>query len=278
MSIARPKFSVSVQIQELTNIPQVSGEVFVKWYLKDSAKPDARGKTNRAAIRDHRAQWHYSGETSVRIGINKSGELRHSWAVFEVTWDNGSSGGRMQLGRVDLNLAEYASPEGQESNRYLLKNSKVNAILNVAIALKQIKGPTDYRVPPLSAPQIFGDITGVMDEHKTRTAGAARGAASAAASVATAHGTGAASAASAAARRRVSKMYHKTYAVSWDPSPHDLTPDDCIEDIFAGGDGLGTIQEPEHSSSDNDDDEPHLLCEEDEREDFQSWVIKPQPL
>lgn len=275
--MSRPKFHVDLRVKELTNIPQNTGQVYAKWYLKDSAKPDARGRTSSEPIKDHRASWDYSSRTSTRIGIDRDHILRHSWIVFDVQWEH-QGNGKLSLGKVELNLAEYVNRQS-DMNRYLLKESKINSILHVVISLRQTKGPTNYQIPEFSSPQIFGDITGVMDEHKVRH------------------------------RRGIDPKslvnYRQSFAIAWDPKPGDLTPDACIEDIFAGGDGFGSHtntantnndaesdtsskqaslakQQPSVSSSqqigpsDFPDDKRQsvrLLREEDERDGFQSWVI-----
>ena len=43
-------------------------------------------------------------------------------------------------------------------------------------------------------------------------------------------------------------MYRKALAASWAAQPGELQADECIEDIFAGGDGWGDREKPYHSS------------------------------
>lgn len=216
MSGTRPHFQVNVEIQELTNIPQATGVVSVKWYIKDSPRSEARGKSNPAPIKNHRAVWNHRITTKTRMSIDRSNVLRPSIIVFEVIWGYGGNG-KVTLGKLELNLSEHVGRESTVT-RYLLKDSKVNSILNLVVTLTQTKGVVDYAVPKFSTPQIFGDITGVMDEQKVR------------------HERDHES------TNALSKLYHKTFAISWDPQPGDLDPETCVEDIFSGGDGFGTSE------------------------------------
>jgi hypothetical protein len=42
-------------------------------------------------------------------------------------------------------------------------------------------------------------------------------------------------------------MYRRTLAAYWAAQPGELKADECIEDIFAGGDGWGDRAKPHHS-------------------------------
>lgn len=306
--MSRPKFKVELKIQELSNIPQVIGEVYVKWYLKDSPKPDARGKTHQAPInKGHRALWDYEGITQVRIGVDRRGMLKESLIIFDMLWEH-AGGTRVSLGKVDLNLAEYLNRDfAWETHRYLLKESKINCVLSVQLMVTQITGPSDYTVPEFKAPQVFGNITGVIDEQKARqelkSSGASTGSSN--------HSIERKSSSSV-----LSKLYHKSFAVSWDPVPGYLNPEDCVENIFSGGDGFGELDVyfPEQSlrrmgkhanststtttnssrkasismgdaahipsnesfEADEKSSEGNLIKSEQERQDYKSWVIRVQ--
>lgn len=203
---------MNVEIQELTNIPQGIGVVSVRWYIKDSPRSEARGRTKPMPIKNHRVAWFNHLTTKTRMGIDRHNVLRHAYMVFEVVWEH--SGNRVNMGKVELNLSEYVGRDAVVT-RYLLKESKVNSILNLIVTMKQTKGTIDYTVPPFSTPQIFGDITGVMDEQKVRYDRDHE------------H------------FNMLSKLYHQTFAISWDPLPGELDPEACIQDIFSGGDGFG---------------------------------------
>jgi hypothetical protein len=217
MATSRPHFEVNVEIQELTNIPQSIGLVSVRWYIKDSPRSETRGRTKSMPIKNHRVAWNHHLTTKTRMGIDRHNVLRHAYMVFEVVWEH-SGNNKLNMGKVELNLSEYVGREPVVT-RYLLKESKVNSILNLIVTMKQTKGTIDYAVPPFSTPQIFGDITGVMDEQKVRYDRDHE------------H------------FNMLSKLYHQTFAISWDPLPGELDPEACIEDIFSGGDGFGLSDE-----------------------------------
>lgn len=144
MSLLRNKFHVTLHIQELYNIPQSSGQILVKWHIKDSAKPDARGRTRAVAIHSHKAVFDYSGETHVRIGTDKTGLLKETPLIFDVQWDQDSNT-KMSMGRAEINLSEFVDRE-LEPVSFLLKDSKINSPLKIAVSLKHVKGNTEYRV------------------------------------------------------------------------------------------------------------------------------------
>lgn len=220
----RPKFYVELRIYRLAHIPMSTGQVHVKWFVKDSAKPDARGKTPEAVITDHKAEWDYSATTKARIRVGSDGYLKPAYLVFEVVWDQGGSG-RVNMGKVELNISEQVG-RGRTGDRdpvmkVLLRDSRVNSVLHVEMKPVQYKGTTEYRVPDLTTPQLFGDITGVINEQRTRAAERNSDRSS-----------------ESRDHASISRLYHRTFAVVWDTRPGDLDPESCIEDIFAGGDGF----------------------------------------
>jgi hypothetical protein len=145
---SRPKFTASIQINELLNIPLVAGRCWVKWYVHDSAKPDARGRTAHIPVREHRAQWDESITINFRLAIHsKTKVLKERDVIFDVIWDqNGTD--KLTLGRVEINLAEYVNKSSKDGKKtkYLLKNSKINGALALTISVVQVSGPTDYIV------------------------------------------------------------------------------------------------------------------------------------
>jgi hypothetical protein len=253
MSILRSKFHVLLEIQELYNIPQSTGKILVKWHVKDSAKPDARGKTETVAISNHKAEFKYKGETHVRIGVDKNGMLKETLLVFDVQWDQDSNT-KLTVGRAEINLSEFVNRD-PEPVSFLLKDSKINSALKISVSLKYIKGHAEYRIPPFAAPQINGDISYVGSEADK-------------------------------ARLKdydISAKLHTTFSIRWKTSQNESTPAETVEDIFAGGDGFGsaksgadsTRQRLRHSHSKADlDDKPRLLNEVEERSEFRSWRVR----
>ena len=91
--------------------------------------------------------------------------------------------------------------------------------------MTQTEGPRDFHAPPLKTAPVFGGIAGIMSadtgdpsddnnvpsmSYKARESG------------------------------KLQDMYRRTLAASWAAQAGELPADECIEDIFAGGDGWGT--------------------------------------
>lgn len=110
---------------------------------------------------------------------------------------------RNHLGRVELNLAEYAQDE-PITHRYLLRQSKVNSLLNISINMEQLRGDTDYMIPPLATQHIFG----LMSSKE------------------------------AAEPDSKACEYRREFARGYFVSPQGVSVNSCIEDIFHGGDGF----------------------------------------
>ena len=102
------------QIYDLNNVPLVTGNSIVKWYLPHSIHGDHRGRTAKCPITNHRVDYNYSKLILLRIGIDKYDNLEDCPILLEVLQEfsstNGGGGGRdekITLGVVRLNLAEY---------------------------------------------------------------------------------------------------------------------------------------------------------------------------
>lgn len=274
MSNHRPKFDVTVHINELLNVPLVSGTCWVRWYVKDSPKPDARGRTPHIAVKEHRAKWDHEIKLQARIGVGRQNVLKEFMLVFDVMWDqNGAD--KMQLGKVEVNLPEYVGggPE-PKATKYLLKSSKINGALSVTVHLTQVSGTKNYTVPPMTSSAVFGDITGVLLETKDNTA---------------------------EHTDILNELHHKHFSVSWNKHDYEMDPKSCIESIFQGGTGFkdndGSMADdtrraaPQTNAAKPDQSlgmqfhsgfdsaaqagAAHLLVEEDEREDLRSWKLRP---
>ena len=74
---------------------------------------------------------------TVRLTIGRTGTLQDCEIHFEVVqeYSSGARGDHIRLGRLALNLAEYAdsTEEGNEGivRRYLMQDSKINSTLKV---------------------------------------------------------------------------------------------------------------------------------------------------
>ncbi|EUC31938.1 hypothetical protein COCVIDRAFT_28674 [Bipolaris victoriae FI3] len=220
----RPKFDLHLRIIDLNNVPLVSGTSFVKWHLLHSTAAEHRGRTESCYVKDHKVAYDYEATLPVRLTVDKNGMLQECYVEFEVIQEYGTGRGeRMTLGTVKLNLAEYveqsemgtvAGEEPGVTRRYLMQDSKINSTLKIGIYMKQIEGDKNYIAPALKTAQVFSGIAGIMaathsSANKSREAG------------------------------ELQDMYRRTLAAYWSAQPGELKADECIEDIFAGGDGWG---------------------------------------
>lgn len=156
---------------------------------------------------------------------------------FEILqeYSDGGRGGRVHLGNVKLNLAEYTRiPEGISAGerdpqddgeddtitrRYLLQDSKVNSTLKISIKMKQTEGDATFIAPPLKSAMVIGGIAGVLS---------------------TEVGEGEDIPSITSKTRELSEaqdIYRRTLAAAWACQIGELAPDKLIEDLFAGGDG-----------------------------------------
>ncbi|OAP59144.1 hypothetical protein AYL99_06442 [Fonsecaea erecta] len=240
----KPKFDLTLRIIDLTNIPLIYGTVCVRWHLSSSNAAEHRGRTDKAPIEEHKATWDYCKEIPVRMTIDKTGMLQECDIHFEVLQEfhEGGRGGRVHLGNVKLNLAEYTrlsdlpladrdpqddADDGSITRRYLLQDSKVNSTLKIGIRMRQTEGDSNFIAPPLRSAMVVGGIAGVLT---------------------TEVGEGDDIPSITSKTRELSEaqdIYRRTLAATWACQAGELPPDKLIENLFAGGNGGGRP----HSSS-----------------------------
>ncbi|KAI8936596.1 hypothetical protein NX059_006998 [Plenodomus lindquistii] len=167
--------------------------------------------------------------------------LHESWIEFEVVqeyYGGSGRGDRITLGHVKLNLAEYVEPSemaaapGEEpgvKRRYLMQDSKINSTLNVGIYMKQTEGDKNFVAPALKTAQVFSGIAGIIAGEQAEL-----------------EESGATPTLNSKSREagELQDMYRRTLAAYWSAQPGELKADECIEDIFAGGDGWGDREKP----------------------------------
>lgn len=250
----RVRFELVLRIIDLNNVPLVSGTSFIKWHLPSSTAAEHRGRTNKCPIRDHRVAYEYEKRLPVRLTVGKDGMLQECSVHFEIQQEYSASGRgeRIKLGDVRLNLAEYvessdfvptspgAGPGGEPVSseegvvrRYLMQDSKINSTLKVGIQMRHMEGTKDYSAPALRTAPVFGGIAGII--HSSEPAAPAQSGEEA--------GAGQESLPNLSSHNKevgeMQDMYRRTLAAFWASQPGELLADECIEDIFAGGDGWG---------------------------------------
>lgn len=235
----KPKFEVTLKIIDLNNIPLICGTSYIKWHLPSSTSAEHRGRTDKALVREHKATWDYSKDLTVRLTIDKAQRLHECEIHFEILQEYHESrrGGRVQLGNVRLNLAEYADrpdtdsrerenerdgEDGGITRRYLMQDSKINSTLKIGIHMKQLDGDTNFIAPPLKSAMVFGGIAGIV-------------------SAETGEGDDMGHMPSITSKTRelseLQDIYRRTLAATWACQAGELPPDKLVEDLFAGGDG-----------------------------------------
>ncbi|KAH6633561.1 N-terminal C2 in EEIG1 and EHBP1 proteins-domain-containing protein [Boeremia exigua] len=236
----RPKFDLHLRIVDLNNVPLTSGTSFVKWHLPLSTAAEHRGRTDHCPISEHKVQYNYDATLPVRLTVDKNGMLQESFIDFEVVQEYASSGRgeRITLGSVKLNLAEYVEQSeltaalGEDpgvTRRYLMQDSKINSTLKLGIYMRQTEGDKNFIAPALKTAQGFSGIAGIMAGEQAEL-----------------EESGAAPSLTSKSRdaSELQDMYRRTLAAYWSAQPGELKADECIEDIFAGGDGWGDRAKP----------------------------------
>jgi hypothetical protein len=178
--------------------------------------------------------------------IDKNLLLCETEIHFEILqeYSEGARHGRVVLGQVKLNLAEYADrshlddertaldPDDEGiTRRYLMQQSKINSTLKVGIQLKQLDGDTNFTTPPLKSAMVFGGIAGIVSAEATADDN---------------DGMGHIPTITSKTRElsELQDIYRRTLAATWACQAGELPPDKLIEDLFSGGDG-GRMQPPQ---------------------------------
>lgn len=128
-----------------------------------------------------------------------------------------------------------------------MQESKINSTLKIGIKMVHLEGTRDYFAPALRSAPVFGGIAGIISSSDP----AATASTNAQHSEAAARGAEGEDAEASAVPNlsmnsangkevgEMQDMYRKTLSAYWNSQPGELKADECIEDIFAGGDGWG---------------------------------------
>ncbi|KAF8635604.1 hypothetical protein AX15_000244 [Amanita polypyramis BW_CC] len=129
----------------------------------------ARGQTTAAELKDHSVVWNHIVNTTLRIDVSRdSSELAPSPLKLIVVQhpirnDPLSVSQNPRLGILSLNLAEYVD-KGAVERKFLLKESKTNAIMKLTIELVHIGGAAEYIAPPLPQGEIMNGIASLLEK------------------------------------------------------------------------------------------------------------------
>ncbi|KAM5478631.1 hypothetical protein McanCB56680_006170 [Microsporum canis] len=240
----KPRFTLSLRIIDMINVPLVVGTAYVKWQLPSSVSADHNGHTEKALLHDHRASWDYEKLMVVRLTVDRNQMLQDCDLQFDIfqEFTAGNRADKVPLGNIKLNLAEYVDKTESDEGimrRYLMQNSKINATVKIGIGISQIEGDSNFIAPPLKPATVFSGIAGVMS---------------------TEHGEinddGHIPSINNRGREYsdLQDMYRSTLAAAWATLPDELPPDQLIENIFAGGDGFpSNYSRPKVEDEEEDD-------------------------
>ncbi|KAI8887521.1 hypothetical protein K501DRAFT_242368 [Backusella circina FSU 941] len=154
------EFELNILIQNLTNVPLVSGFFLVKWRLRNANQTS--GTTARSPIRDHTIFWGENINTFSELVISKKQQHTLGPCEFKLEVYQENERELIPIGCLVINLSEYAG-SGLTTRRYLLDECKFNSTIKLSIRMNQLSD-TDihYQVPPLKKQQIFTDIPSMI--------------------------------------------------------------------------------------------------------------------
>ncbi|SAM00710.1 hypothetical protein [Absidia glauca] len=151
------EYEINLVIQDITNIPLVSGSYFVKWRLRNATH--STGVTTKEPIKDHTVEWFSSVTTMAELVISKQHMLQPCELKLEIYQEVGGTGAAKQMGSLSINMSEYAT-SGSITRRYLLEECKFNSFIKLSIDMKQVtKVEEPFDVPPLTKPHRQTDIS-----------------------------------------------------------------------------------------------------------------------
>jgi hypothetical protein len=188
----KPQFKLQLVINDLTNIPQISGYCYIELLIRNTQhahKPHAKksklvdadddaeyekisgtvsGSTVKTATSKHKihnfkCNFNYSLSCNLKFPYKKSenlvGNKYLSMTVFYLSSDNSDI---VTIGKTDVNLTEYLNFKDPVTSKYLLKDSKVNSILSLTVGLSELPADMDFhtqlQINDSTAPSIHGSV------------------------------------------------------------------------------------------------------------------------
>ncbi|KAF8802042.1 hypothetical protein BYT27DRAFT_7226612 [Phlegmacium glaucopus] len=132
-----------------------------------------RGTTSFLKLQEHSVVWSHTLDTILKFDIDRETYQIQPQPLKLVVMqrvipdDPGGSPQNPRLGAVYLNLAEYVG-KGSVERKYLLKESKTNAVLKLTVELEHVSGETTYIAPALPKGEILTGIAGFLDDEAVR--------------------------------------------------------------------------------------------------------------
>ncbi|KJR89682.1 uncharacterized protein SPSK_05980 [Sporothrix schenckii 1099-18] len=185
------------------------------------------------------SSWH----TRHRSSTSKASTLATSVGTIDSTASGPGGAPSSTAGSsvASLTASVNSAVEDGVIRRYLMQDSKINSTLKIGILMVQLDGEHNYVAPPLKSAPVFGGITGIVantepinagdsnidDPEEYARVGGVVGAMMAGSSAAKGHETA-----------EIQDVYCRALAASWACQAGEMPADECIEDIFSGGDGF----------------------------------------
>ncbi|KAL1894369.1 hypothetical protein Sste5346_005869 [Sporothrix stenoceras] len=178
-----------------------------------------------------------------RSSMSKSSTLGTSVGTIDSIASGPGGAASSTAGSSVASLSTSGGPTVEEGviRRYLMQDSKINSTLKISILMMQVDGERNYVAPPLKSAPVFGGITGIVANSEAMSAsdahledaedyaavGGVVGAMMAGNQAAKGHETA-----------EIQDVYRRALAASWACQAGEMPADECIEDIFGGGDGF----------------------------------------
>ncbi|KAH3666682.1 hypothetical protein WICMUC_005499 [Wickerhamomyces mucosus] len=334
-----PRFLLELSIEELTNIPKLSGSCYIKWNIRDS---QVKGKTPRKHIKDYKAVWNYESSHDIRLTIGKDKILNNKIIQFRIYTENhlhsnhsgpfeithgdsnninrnGNTNGKHKrsssdtikhnpshlpvgknlIGKLEIDLSEFTVFQESVSRRYLLKESKINCILNLKINMELIQGERSSFIPP---PIKYKGLSGVFSNdsshgYSASISGSGSGSNSVLAYPHSNYSSNVKDTSNTSSSEKffrasainndpvISKLYQQLFEVSWDIRPGEFNAYESVEDINNGGDGWARNEEGERlidlqKNNTNNNNEQTINVDHENRAAYRgttkpSYITKP---
>lgn len=177
----KPKFKLDLGINELSNIPQVSGNCYIDLQIKDnkrikslpfnlpfkpndddslsslslnSSSTSSSGNvsiiTSNKKIHNFKCSFNYKVGCNLKFGFKRRENLiNDKFLIMKIYYVsdkdiNAHHHHKIELGKLEINLSEYLNFDEPITSKYLLKDSKVNSILSLTIHLSELPSNFDF--------------------------------------------------------------------------------------------------------------------------------------
>ncbi|KAJ2726214.1 hypothetical protein GGI07_000691 [Coemansia sp. Benny D115] len=152
-------FQVSLRIEDLNNVPPLSGLFYAKWKCQDHS-----GSTQRIPVVNQEVRWAHAVQKTVEVPVSKDGLLMPCELKVAIKQEVYSHV-RTKIGSLSVNLSEYARLSAS-SRRYFLQECKLNCTLKVSPSLSiyvtQTAGMDSFDAPPLDRSMVLTDLNDMI--------------------------------------------------------------------------------------------------------------------